>query len=323
MAFRTVLILGGSGFIGSHIIAKLAATDWRVLVPTHRYGHAAHLLLVPQVDDVIETDVHDDAALERLVRDSDAVINLVGILHGRTGPSGSRYGPEFARAHVELPARVVAACARHGVRRYLHMSALGADSNGPSMYLRSKGDGEAAAFSNSAVEVTAFRPSVVFGDQDRFLNLFAALQRYLPVVLLGAADAKFQPVFVEDVARAFVRALDDHTTVGCIYELAGPAVYALRELVWLAGFYSGHPRPVIGLPYPLARLQALLLEHLPGGPLMSRDNLDSMKVDNVAHTSMAQTLGIIPTPLEAVAPYYLRGEPPHIPVEVVHLANAR
>lgn len=322
MAFRTVLILGGSGFIGSHIIAKLAATDWRVIVPTHRYAHAAHLLLVPQVDDVIEADVHDDATLDRLVRGSDAVINLVGILHGRRGKPGSRYGAGFARAHVELPRRVVAACARHGVRRYLHMSALGADRNGPSMYQRSKADGEAAAFSIPAVETTAFRPSVVFGDQDRFLNLFAALQKHFPFVLLGCADAKFQPVFVEDVARAFVHALGDHRTVGCVYELAGPVVYTLRELVWLAGFYSGHPRPVIGLPQPLARLQALLLEHLPGGPLMSRDNLDSMKTDNVAHTSMVDTLGIVPTPLEAVAPYYLRGEHPHILVETVHVANA-
>src|SRR4051812_7069776 len=126
MAFRTVLIPGGSGFIGSHIIAKLAATDWRVIVPTHRYAHAVHLLLVPQVDDVIEANIHDDAELDRLVRDSDAVINLVGILHGKRGAAGSRYGREFARAHVELPRRMVAACARHGVRRYLHMSALGA-----------------------------------------------------------------------------------------------------------------------------------------------------------------------------------------------------
>lgn len=309
MAYRNVLVIGGTGFIGSHIIAKLVDADCRVTVPTRREGHATHLLLLPDVEDVVEANVHDDAALDRLMHGQDAVINLVGILHGRPGSAGSRYGAEFARAHVELPRRIADACARNGIKRFLHMSALGAAHDAPSMYLRSKADGETAATSRLEVATTIFRPSVVFGDNDRFLNMFASLQRVLPFMLLARADAKFQPVYVEDVARAFVIALQDRRTIGKVYELAGPRVYTLRELVKLAGEYSGHRRPVIGVPDAFARMQAFFLEHLPGGPLMSRDNLDSMKVDNVRHSALADELGIRWTPIEAIAPHYLGGRP--------------
>jgi uncharacterized protein YbjT (DUF2867 family) len=315
MDYHSVLVIGGSGFIGSHIVAKLASTDWRVVVPTHHYENAKHLLELPEVEDVIEADVHDDATLNRLVHGHTAVINLVGILHSRWGDP---YGPDFAKAHVELPKRIVAACVANGVRRYLHMSALGAGANAPSMYLRSKADGERMAFSHPAVATTVFRPSVVFGDNDRFLNLFARLEKFLPVMLLGGAGAKFQPVYVEDVAQAFVHALANDRTIGKAYELAGPKVYTLRELVRLAGIYTGHPRPVLGLPDRLARMQALVLEHMPGGPLMTRDNLDSMKIDNVASGPIDADLEITPTALEAVAPYYLTGRKPHSGVEVVH-----
>lgn len=315
MDYHSVLVIGGSGFIGSHIVAKLAQTDWRVVVPTRHYENARHLLELPEVEDVIEADVHDDATLNRLIHGHTAVINLVGILHSRWG---NPYGPDFAKAHVELPKRIVAACVANGVHRYLHMSALGADRNGPSMYLRSKADGEAMAFSNPALATTVFRPAVVFGDQDRFLNMFARLEKFLPMMLLARADAKFQPVYVEDVAQAFVHALLNDRTIGKVYELAGPKVYTLRELVKLAGIYTGHPRPVIGLPDPLARLQALIMEHMPGGPLITRDNLDSMKVDNVATGPIDPELGITPTELEAVAPYYLTGQKPHAGVEAVH-----
>jgi uncharacterized protein YbjT (DUF2867 family) len=316
MAFHSILVLGGSGFIGGHVIAKLALTDWRVVVPTRHFEDAKHLLELPPVDDVIEADVHDDATLNQLVHGQAAVINLVGILHSRPG---SPYGPDFAKAHVELPRRVVAACVANGVPRYLHMSALGAAKNAPSMYLRSKADGEVAAFSQHVLATTVFRPSVVFGEGDHFLNLFASLQKFLPVMLLAGADAKFQPVYVEDVAQAFVDALINEKTIGKVCELAGPKIYTLRELVKLAGLYSGHPRPVIGLPESVARMQALLMEHLPGRPLMSRDNLDSMKVDNVASGPIDPELWIDePTALEAVAPYYLTGQKPHTGVDVVH-----
>lgn len=310
MTYRTVLIVGGSGFVGAHLVAQLAARMGRsILVPTRRYHRARNLLLLPTVT-IIEADVNNDAVLARLLPGVDAVINLAGVLHSGAAKSGAPYGPAFARTHVELPQRLVAACAKYGVRRYLHMSALGAAADAPSMYLRSKAAGELAARSNPAVATTIFRPSVIFGPEDHFLNQFASLQAIFPFMPLAGAEARFQPVYVENVAQAFITALETDATIDQTYELAGPGIYTLRELATLAGVWSGHPRPVFGLPPALARLQAWLLELLPGEQLMSRDNLDSMKVDSVATGPMAPVLGIEPVALEAVAPYYLTGRMP-------------
>ncbi|MGV8891787.1 MAG: complex I NDUFA9 subunit family protein [Burkholderiaceae bacterium] len=306
MLYPTVLVIGGSGFVGSSMVAQLSNAGHVVIVPTRNRERAKHLITLPTVD-VVEADVYDDAALRRLMQGVDAVINLVGILHSR---SGEPYGPDFARAHVELPKRIVAACVASGVSRTLHMSALGADANGPSMYQRSKAAGEAVACSEPSLKTTIFRPSVIFGAADHFLNMFASMQEILPVFPLGSAEAKFQPIHVEDVAQAFVNALACEQTIGRTYELAGPAVYSLRQLVQLAGQYAGHPRPIIALPPSLARLQALLLEHAPFGPVMSRDNLASMQVDNVATAPIAPELGIKPAALEAIAPQYLAGRTP-------------
>lgn len=304
MEHYSVLVTGGSGFIGSHVVAHLARIGRRVLVPTRRLERAKHLQVFPTVE-VVQASPYDDAALSRLLRKVDAVINLVGILHSRPARHGEPYGPDFAKAHVELPKRLVAACAANGVHRLLHVSALGADPDGPSMYQRSKAAGEAAVLSEPSVAATIFRPSVVFGEEDHFLNLFAALQKRFPFMPLASADARFQPIYVEDVASAIVTSLDNMKTAGKIIELAGPKVYTLRELVELSGRYSGHPRPVISLPESLGRLQAWFMEHMPGGPLMSRDNLDSMKVDNIASRSMDPVLSLVPVPLEVVAPKYL------------------
>ncbi len=300
-----VLVLGGSGFIGSHVVAKLAAAGARVVVPTRRYERARHLIFLPRVE-VVEEDVYQDGVLVRLTQGLDAVVNLVGALHSRRGMP---YGLDFARAHVELPLRVANACAANDVPRFLHMSALGAASNAPSMYLRSKADGELAAMSNPAVAAAVFRPSVVFGPEDRFLNLFATMQKVLPVLPLAGAATRLQPVFVEDVAQAFVNDLSEPQSRNRVYELAGPKVYTLWQLVKLAGLYSGHPRPIVKLAPALATLLAQLLEWLPGAPLMSRDNLASLSVDNVILPSSqaltAADLGIRPHALEAVAPHYL------------------
>jgi NADH dehydrogenase len=266
-----------------------------------RRSRAAHLITLPTID-VIEADVHDDATLDRLVAGRDAAINLVGILQGSRG---TPYGREFARAHVELPRRLVGACERHGVSRLLHMSALGADRNGPSMYQRSKGDGEAAVRASS-LDWTIFQPSVIFGPEDQFLNTFATLATLAPVLPIANAGARFQPIFIGDVADAFVNALDNHATFRRVYELAGPRIYTLRELVQFAARASGHPRPVIGLPAGIAQAQAVLMELAPGEPLMSRDNLDSMKRDNIASVqpyAPAPELGIELHPMEAEATY--------------------
>ncbi|MES2320479.1 MAG: complex I NDUFA9 subunit family protein [Pseudomonadota bacterium] len=301
----TVVVFGGSGFIGAHLVARLSAAGARVIVPTRRAERARHLIFLPRVE-VVEADIHDDAALRALVDGADAAINLVGLLHSR---QGTPYGLDFKRAHVDLPRRIVAACAAARVPRYLHMSALGADTNGPSMYQRSKADGEVAARAEPSVAATIFRPSVVFGEGDHFLCTFARLQKWLPFVPLAGAEADFQPVYVGDVAQAFVNALGDLKTRHLRFELGGPRIYSLAELVRLAGRYAHHRRPVFGIPDGLARLQARICELLPGEPLLSRDNLESMKVDNVVDPAIQATtaaaLGIKLTALEAVAPRYL------------------
>ncbi|MES2900848.1 MAG: complex I NDUFA9 subunit family protein [Pseudomonadota bacterium] len=305
MRDMTVVVFGGTGFIGSHLVAQLSTEGARVIVPTRRYERAKHLIFLPRVE-VVETDIHDDSALRALLTGRDAAINLVGVLHSRRG---TPYGRDFKRAHVDLPRRVVGACAAAGVKRYLHMSALGAAADGPSMYQRSKADGEVAARAETSVAATIFRPSVVFGPGDSFLNTFARMQRWLPFVPLAGAETDFQPVYVCDVAKAFVHALADPRTRHQVYELGGPQIYSLAELVRLAGRYSGHPRAVFGIPHGLAWLQAMFFELLPGTPIISRDNLDSMKVDNVVDPAIQETtaraLGIKLTPLEAVVRHYL------------------
>lgn len=310
MTCQRVLVIGGSGFIGSHLVARLASLGKNIRVPTRRYMQARHLLPLPTVD-IVETDIHDDAALARLIEGQDAVINLVGALHSE---SGAPYGKTFRRLHVELPERIARICAEQGVTRLIHMSALGADSAGASMYQRSRGDGEAVIrriFENwPQGELTIFRPSVVFGPEDRFLNLFAALARWLPILTLAGGNARLQPIYVGDVALAIAKALDDRLTYGKTYELAGPQVYTLKELVGLAATWSGHPRPILPMPMALGKLQACVLGLLPGKPLISSDNLDSLKRDNVLSAPMAPELDMHPTTLETIAPDYLAGAHP-------------
>ena len=295
-----VLVLGGTGFLGSVVCEKLVERGGgagATRVPTRHAMRARHLTLLPGVE-VAVADVHDDADLAHLLRGIDAVVNLVAVLHGSES--------QFERVHVRLPQRLAAACKAAGVRRVVHVSALGASAEAPSRYLRSKGRGE-DALRAAGLDLTILRPSVIFGERDRFLNLFASLQKLFPVMPLAGADARFQPVWVDDVARAVVAALDDATTVGTTIECVGPRVYTLRELVESAGRWSGSPRPVLGLSSPLARLQALAMELLPGEPLMSRDNLDSMRVPSVAGGKLPglDRLGIEATPLESIAPRYL------------------
>jgi NADH dehydrogenase len=225
---------------------------------------------------------------------------LVGILHG-----------DFQRAHVELPRAVLVACRAAGVRRYVHMSALKASADGPSAYLRSKGQAEALVRTaqSEGLQSTIFRPSVVFGREDRFLNLFVQLARIAPALAVASPKARFQPVHVDDVAQAIAGCLDDPRTFGQAYELCGPKVYCLRELVQYACRTAGLNRPVIGLGPALSRLQARVLELLPG-KLMTRDNLLSMQLDNVCDCAFPEVLGFAPTALEAVVPTYIAGVTP-------------
>ena len=294
MEITRVCVIGGAGFIGRHIVNCLSAQRFHVSVPTRRRERARQLILLPTVD-VIDANVHNEAELADMLRGMDAVINLAGVLQDASGTRG------FDATHVELTRKVIAGCKACGVRRYLHMSALGADVNGLSRYQRTKGAGEALVRA-SGLDWTIFRPSVVFGGDDKFLNLFASLLAVLPVMFLACPDARFQPVFVEDVAAAFVNSLTDDAAVGQSYDLCGPKVYTLRELVTLVGAVTGRRRPVIGLNDALSWLQAFSLELLPG-KLMSRDNYYSMKVDNVSNEAFP--FGIQPAALAAVIPGYL------------------
>jgi len=285
------LVVGGSGFVGRHLVAALAARGARVTVPTRRRDRAKHLILLPTVD-VVEADVRDAQVLAELAAGRDAVVNLVGILHG----------PGFAAAHVELAQAVVNACRRAGVKRLLHMSALGADPGARSEYLRSKGYGEQAVLAADDLAATVFRPSVIFGPEDRFLNLFARLTALLPVLALGSPEARFQPVYVGDVVQAFLAALEDREAAGQRYDLCGPHECTLRQLLEYVCAVTGKKRLVIGLPDRLSYLQAWLMELLPV-PLLTRDNYHSMQVPSVCHCAFP--FGIQPVALEAAAPAWL------------------
>ncbi len=294
---KKILILGGTGFVGRHLCEKLAEGDYRTTVLTRRRSNARHLQMLPMVD-VLEGSAHDAATLTPLMAEHDAVVNLVAILHGTEAA--------FDKAHVQLPSALVKACAAAGQRRIVHVSSLGADVNAPSMYQRSKARGEAVLLS-SGLDISVLRPSVIFGAEDKFLNTFASLQKLFPFIPLAGSTARFQPVWVEDVATALVKCIEDKSTIGQTYEACGPEVFMLKQLVQLAGQYSGHEKPIIGLPDALARIQAALMELAPGEPIMSRDNLDAMKVDNISGGTLTglQALGIMPSALGAVVPFYL------------------
>lgn len=298
-----VLILGGTGFVGRSVCEKLVersgGAGGRITVPSRRPQRAQHVRTLPTVE-LVQADVHDEAELTRLLVGCDVVVNLIAILHGSEA--------DFQRVHVDLPRKLTAACRSSGVKRVVHVSALGAAADAPSKYLRSKAAGE-AVLRAAGLELTVLRPSVIFGEHDRFLNLFASLQALAPVMPLAGATARFQPVWVEDVAAAIVASIDDRSSIGQTVECGGPAVYTLEQLVRFAGRCAGHERPVFPLPDAVARLQATVMGWLPGEPLMSGDNLDSMRVPNVlsGDSPGLEALGIQPASMEAVMTPLLTG----------------
>lgn len=299
---KKILVLGGTGFVGRHVCEKLSRQGYRITVPTRRRSNAQRVQSLPMLD-VLEVNIHDPVALAALVAGHDAVVNLIAILHGDQA--------SFERAHVEFPKKLATACQQAGVKRLVHISALGAALDAPSMYQRSKARGE-AALQAANLDLTILRPSVIFGADDKFLNLFAKLQKVFPVMPLAGASTKFQPVWVEDVAQAVVISLGGQKPgAGNIIEAGGPDVVTLKELVQFsaiaAGINRGRGRPVLALPPFLGKLQAMAMRLLPGEPLISQDNLDSMKVDNVGTGKLPnlQSLGITPSALAAIVPTYL------------------
>jgi NADH dehydrogenase len=311
---KNVLVLGGTGFVGTHVCEKLVRAGYTVTVATRRLGQARSVLHLPSTR-VLVLDVHDYGALCGAMAGHDAVINLVAILHGNQAA--------FDKVHVQLPRKVADACQSTGVRQLVHISALGANAQKPdalpSMYLRSKSQGEAVLQAQcKQLALTILRPSVIFGAGDKFLNLFASLQKVFPFVPLAGADARFQPVWVEDVASAVVKSLERLGSEAVTLEACGPEVFTLQQLVELsgrlAGVAQGRGRVVMGLPQWAGALQARLMEFKPGDPLMSRDNLASMEVPNVATPGMPglDVLGIHAAALAPIAADYLsRGAPWH------------
>jgi NADH dehydrogenase len=296
-----ILLLGGTGFVGRHVCEKLTRMGSSMTVITRRANQASAIQNLPRVT-VIEGDVYNLEFLTQCMHKHDVVINLIAILHGTPAA--------FEKAHVQLPQVIAQACQDSGVHRLIHISALGASLTGPSEYQRSKARGE-EIFKQAGLELTLLQPSVIFGKEDKFLNLFAQLQSITPIVPLAGATTRFQAVWVEDVANAIAQCVFNIDTAGKTYELCGPEVFTLQQLVqksgqW-AGIRQGKGRLVFGIPHAMAWLQAFLMELAPGQPLMSRDNLASMEVDNVAsgHALGLKDLNMEAAAVSSIAPGYL------------------
>jgi NADH dehydrogenase len=327
MNFKSICVLGGSGFVGHALVSELAARGLNVRVLTRRREHAKPLILLPTVE-VIEADIHDERVLARQFMGCDAVVNLVGILHetakGRVDHPEARR-EDFHQAHMELPRKVVAACAQAGIGRLLHMSALGANPTSRSAYQRSKGVGEALVreaglvapsergtlqgaklTARRGMQITIFRPSVIFGPDDSFLNLFAGFLKRFPFLPLACPGARFQPVYVNDVAQAFANSLDNPETFGKTYDLCGPRIYTLLEVIQFLTHTLGLNRKLIPLSDRLSYWNAWLLELKPGKKIMTRDNYYSMQIPNVCDGANPSPPQWHPATLEAVAPAWLQ-----------------
>jgi NADH dehydrogenase len=308
---RTICVLGGGGFVGHHLVALLAKRGYRVIVPTRRRESIKHLAVLPSVE-VIQANIHDTVTLKELLHGVDAVINLVGLLHETAAGQMDTQRVErgtFLYAHVELPKKILRACFAADVPRLIHMSALGADPVSRSAYQRSKAAGEEAVLENQKhLQVTVFRPSVIFGPGDSFLSLFAQLLRISPVIPLAGGHARFQPVFVGDVARAMADALERPETVGQAYNLCGPKIYTLAELIRLTARELGLRRWIIPMRQSASYWFARLMELKPGRKLMTRDNHFAMLTDNVCAQDHHAHFGT-PTALESVIGYLREQDP--------------
>lgn len=302
MKFTTLGLIGGAGFVGGHLANRLIKEGCRVRVLTRCPERHRDLLVLPTLD-LIGVDVYDTGALTSQLAGCEAVINLAGILNER-GDGGRG----FYQVHVELARKVVEACKTNGIQRLLHMSAINADVNGPSHYLKTKGEGEDLVHraAEEGLEITSFRPSVIFGPGDHFFNRFASLLKIAPYFFpLACPKARFAPVYVGDVVEAFMRALQDPATIGSHYNLCGPHEYTLAELVEYTARQLGLRRHIVPLDEKWSLRQAQLLELLPGKPF-SLDNHRSLQVDSVCKGDNGLiALGMTPASVEAIVPTYL------------------
>ncbi|OGI39789.1 MAG: hypothetical protein A2140_08855 [Candidatus Muproteobacteria bacterium RBG_16_62_13] len=293
-----VVILGGSGFVGHALATRLIAAGHGVRVLTRRRERHRELLVLPGLD-LVEGDVYQSGFLREQLAGFDVAVNLVGILN-----ESGRSGRGFGHAHAELPQCVVEAMRAVGITRLLHMSALNASAQAPSYYLRSKAAGEEVV-RRSGLRWTIFRPSVIFGPRDSFVNRFADLLRLMPGVFpLACPDARLQPVYINDVAQAFTHALTDERTVGQSYNLCGPMAYSLREIVARIAGWTGQRVRIVGLGRTLSFAQAQVMEFAPGKPF-SLDNYRSLQVDSVCPGPFPAMLGFVPASFEVEVPRFL------------------
>ena len=302
MRKSTICVLGGSGFVGRHLCALLAKEGHEVKVLSRRPERHRHLLVLPGVK-VLRADIHNEAQLNDCFQGCDVVINLVGILNEK-----GHDGKGFHFAHVELARKVINTCSTKGVTRLLHMSALNASPNGESFYLRSKGEAENYVhnFAVNKIAVTSFRPSVIFGPEDDFVNRFAKLLKIMPVFFpLACAETRFAPVYVGDVVKVMVSSLFDLDSYGKRINLCGPKEYSLKELVNYIATVSGHKRVVISQANILSKLQAHIMEYVPGKPF-SIDNYRSLQIDSICPKSSSHC----ETTMESIVPGYLRHSNP-------------
>ncbi|MDH5485599.1 MAG: complex I NDUFA9 subunit family protein [Gammaproteobacteria bacterium] len=296
MSIKNICILGGSGFVGTHLASQLCGEGKSIRVITRRRDHCNHLMVLPNID-IIEANIHDQQVLEQQFKGMDAVINLVGILNER-----QHNGDGFRQIHIELPRKILNACHHNKVPRVLHMGALNADANSsPSNYLRTKGEGEnhIHAFAGK-INVTSFRPSVIFGEDDSFVNRFAGILKMTPLMFpLACSYTRFAPVYVNDVAHQFASALEDKTSYGKRIDLCGPKEYTLKQLAEYIATNMGLKTKIIPLPDIFAQIQAHIFEWVPGKPF-SLDNFQTLQVDSICQNGIR-----MPTTIESILPYTL------------------
>ncbi len=301
MLIEKIGIFGGTGFVGTCIANEIAELGPRVRIFTRSRDRARHLWPLPNTE-VIEIDPNNESDIAEQISKCDAIINLAGIVNEKRDN-----GAEFRQVHTELTRMIIKACLDASVKRYVHMSALNAEPFAASYYLRTKGEAENAAMAahDAGLPTTVFRPSVIFGPNDSFFNRFAKLLRISPALPLACARTKFQPVFVGDVATAIIGALTDRTTFGVRYDLGGPEVETLLNLVRYVAKLVHSKSAIIPLGRTMSTLQANVFEYFPGKPF-SRDNLRSASEDSVCrHDNGLVQLGIKPTAIGEVVPAYL------------------
>lgn len=304
MGQKRITVLGGSGFVGAHLIAQLVNAGHQVRVLTRQRERQRHLLILPTVE-VIQADVHHAPVLDHFFQGQDAVINLIGILNEKRDN-----GMGFRHAHVDLAEKVVHACQTRGVRRLLHMSALHADAhNGPSYYLKTKGEAQQLVHAASDLDVTSFCPSVIFGPGDNFFNNFANLIRLSPgVVPLACGNTRFAPVYVGDVAHAFITSLENANTIGQSYNLCGPKIYTLKQLLEYTARLIMVKRLIISLGKTPSRIMANIFQYMPLFRPITRDNFRSLQVDSICTAPFPDIFAIAPRTVEEIVPTYLGNE---------------